>query len=59
LNTITHAGFAPSSSVSLEPEVSAPKLGFVIGLDLPAIGARRNEPAKALDTIVAFYSKAL
>jgi hypothetical protein len=45
--------------VSLEPEVSAAKLGFVIGLDLPAIGPRCGGPAKALDTIVAFYSKAL
>jgi hypothetical protein len=34
-------------------------LGFVIGLNLPANGALWCGAAKGLDTIVAFYSKAL
>jgi hypothetical protein len=56
---MTQAGFAASSSVSLESAGPAAKFGFVIGLDLPAIGSRCDEPAEAIDTIVAFYSKAL
>jgi hypothetical protein len=34
-------------------------LGFVIGLNLPAVGTLCGGAAKGLDTIVAFYSKAL
>jgi hypothetical protein len=34
-------------------------LGFVIGLDLPAGGRLYGIAAEGLDTIVAFYSKAL
>jgi hypothetical protein len=32
---------------------------LVMGLNLPAVGAPWRVAAKALDTIVAFYSKAL
>jgi len=38
---------------------SVAKLGFVIGLILPAVGTLCDRAAKGLDTIVAFYSKAL
>jgi hypothetical protein len=50
---------ASSSSSCAESEGAVGILGFVIGLDAPASGALRGLAAKGLDTIVAFYSKAL
>jgi hypothetical protein len=56
---MTHAGLPLSSSACDDSSLSVGRLGWVIGPDSSSRRLGVRSAGKGLDTIVAFYSKAL